>query len=96
MTCSITSEQIKRLAWIRSRLWFPHILLFFDRDEAGRDAAGLARERLARHNVAVTVFDWDQRLSCNGQAGELIAESIQDPGDMSVEQLRSLRRQGIL
>ena len=35
-------------------------------------------------------------VSLNGQITELIPESIRDPADMSVEQLRSLRRKGII
>lgn len=96
MGSAISAEQIERLAWIRSLLRFPHILLFLDRDRAGRDGLQKVRERLLLHNLPVTVFDWDQKLSCNAQAPELIPDSIQDPADMSVEQLRSLRRQGII
>jgi hypothetical protein len=44
----------------------------------------------------VTAFDWDQLATWNGQGAEPIPESIQDPADMSVEQLQTLRRQGIL
>ena len=55
-----------------------------------------ARERLRHHNLDVSVFDWDQKLSGNGQAAELIPDSIQDPADMPVEQLRRLRSQGII
>jgi 5S rRNA maturation endonuclease (ribonuclease M5) len=95
MGTAISREQIERLAWIRTRMRFPHVLLFLDRDQAGRDGLRQARERL-RHNLPLSVFDWDQKVSCNGQADELIPESIQDPADMSVEQLRSLRRQGII
>jgi len=43
----------------------------------------------------VTVFDWNQEVSLNSQAAEPIPEPIQDPADMSVGQLRALRRQGI-
>jgi transposase/5S rRNA maturation endonuclease (ribonuclease M5) len=96
MGSAVSAEQIERLAWIRSRVGFPYILLFLDRDQAGQDGVGQARERLRHHKLAVTVFDWDQKVSWNGQAAELIPESIQDPADMSVEQLRSLRRQGII
>jgi len=46
--------------------------------------------------LAGTVFDWDQNVFCNGQVAELIPDSIQDPADMSVEQLRRLRRQGVI
>jgi transposase/5S rRNA maturation endonuclease (ribonuclease M5) len=93
---AVSEEQIERLAWIRTRVRFPHILLFLDRDRAGRDGARQAQERLRRHNMTVRVFDWDQKVSFNGQPAELIPESIQDPADMSVEQLRHLRRQRII
>ena len=96
MGTAISAEQLERLAWIRSRVGFPHIVVFLDRDRAGRDAARQARERLRHHNLDVSVFDWDQKLSGNGQGAELIPESIQDPADMPVEQLRRLRRQGII
>jgi DNA primase len=96
MGTAISTEQIERLVWIRTRVRFPHILLFLDRDQAGRDGIGQARERLRHHNLTVSVFDWDQKVSWNGQVAELIPESIQDPADMSVEQLRRLRRQGII
>jgi len=96
MGSNISAEQIERLTWIRSRLRLPYILLFLDRDRAGQEAAGKAQERLGKHNLTVTVFDWNQKVSLNGQTAEPIPESIQDPADMSVEQHRALRRQGIL
>jgi DNA primase len=93
---AISEEQIERLAWIHTRARFPHILLFLDRDRAGRDGARQAQEKLRRHNMTVRVFDWDQKVSFNGQPAELIPESIQDPANMLVEQLRHLRRQRII
>ena len=96
MGTAISEEQIERLTWIRTRVRFPHILLFLDRDQAGRDGVRQAQERLRHHNLAVSVFDWNQKVSWNGQAAELIPDSIQDPADMSVEQLHCLRRQGII
>ena len=96
MGTAISAQQIERLAWIRTRVGFPHILLFLDRDQAGRNAMRQARKRLRQHNLAVSVFDWDQKISCHGQGAERIPESIQDPADMPVEQLRELRRQGII
>jgi hypothetical protein len=42
------------------------------------------------------MFDWNQKVSLNGQTAELIPESIQDPAEMSVGQLHALRRQGII
>ena len=70
MGTAISAEQIERLAWIRTRVGFPHILLFLDRDQAGQNAMRQARERLRHHNLAVSVFDWDQEVSRNGQAAE--------------------------
>jgi 5S rRNA maturation endonuclease (ribonuclease M5) len=96
MGTAITTEQIERLAWIRERTGFPHILLFLDRDRSGRQAMRQARERLRHHNLDVIVFDWDQKLSGNGQGAESIPDSIQDPADMPVEQLRRLRSKRII
>jgi transposase/5S rRNA maturation endonuclease (ribonuclease M5) len=96
MGSSISAEQIERLVWIRSLVRFPHILLFLDRDRAGWDGSIKVKEKLLQHNIPVTVFDWDQKVSCNGQPPQIIPDSIQDPADMSVEQLRSLRDKGII
>jgi len=96
MGSAISAEQIDRLLWIHSRVQFPRILLFLDRDLAGQRGVRQVRERLSRHAFSVAVFDWDQLVSCNGQGALPIPESIKDPADMSVDQLRTLRRQGIL
>ena len=96
MGSAISGEQIERLVWIQTLVRFPQILLFLDRDQAGLSGARQVREQLSHHGLSVTVFDWDQLVPLNGQGAQAIAESIQDPADMSVEQLRALRRQGIL
>jgi DNA primase len=95
MGSAISSEQIDRLLWIHARVQFPRILLFLDRDPAGRRGAHQVRERLSNHTVPVAVFDWDQWVFWNGQTLP-IPESIKDPADMSADQLRTLRRQGII
>jgi 5S rRNA maturation endonuclease (ribonuclease M5) len=96
MGSSISAEQIERLLWIRNRLQLPYILLFLDRDKAGQQAAVKIQQQLGRHKLAVTVFDWNQKLSLNGQSTEPIPQSVQDPADMTVGQLRALRSQGII
>jgi transposase/5S rRNA maturation endonuclease (ribonuclease M5) len=96
MGSAISSEQIERLVWVHARVRFPRILLFLDRDPAGQRGVRQVRERLSRHGLSVTAFDWDQLATWNGQGAEPIPESIKDPADMSVEQLQTLRRQGIL
>ena len=85
MGAHISAEQIERLGWIRSHVGFSRIVLFLDRDEAGRKGACQAFERLRQHDFEVSVFDWDRNL---------IPDSIKDPADMSAEQLQRLRTQG--
>jgi transposase len=85
MGAHISAEQIERLTWIRSRIGFSRILLFLDRDEAGRKGACQAFDRLRQHNFEVSIFDWDR---------DLIPDTVKDPGDMSVEQLQRLHVQG--
>jgi transposase/5S rRNA maturation endonuclease (ribonuclease M5) len=85
MGAHITVEQIERLIWIRSRVDLPRIMLFLDRDEAGRNGACQASDRLRRHSFEVSTFDWDRNQ---------IMAAAKDPADMSVEQLQRLRVQG--
>jgi len=87
MGAHISIEQIERLVRIRSRVGFSRIVLFLDRDEAGRKGACQAFERLRQHNFEVSIFDWERNP---------IPDSIKDPADMSVEQLQRLRTQGCL
>jgi 5S rRNA maturation endonuclease (ribonuclease M5) len=96
MGSSISAEQIQRLLWIHNRLQLPRILLLLDRDRAGQQAAVKIKLQLEHHKLSVTVFDWHQKLSFNGQSPEPMPASIQDPADMTVGQLRSLRSQGII
>lgn len=91
MGAHISAEQVERLEWMRSRIGFSRIVLFLDRDQAGRQGALQVTERLLPHGFDVSVFDWDRR-----QSSELIPVNTQDPGDMPVEQLRSLRKQGVI
>ena len=97
MGTHLSGEQIERLAWLRSRIRFPRIVLFLDRDQAGRNGARQIRERLRGHHFfEVNVFDWDRNISWNGKHLEPIPDAIQDPADMPVEQLQHLRREGII
>jgi transposase/5S rRNA maturation endonuclease (ribonuclease M5) len=89
MGAHISAEQIERLTWIQSRVGFSRVVLFLDRDEAGRRGSRQALERLRQNHFAVSVFDWDQDLS-----GNPIPDSVQDPADMTVQQLQLLRVQG--
>jgi DNA primase len=96
MGTALSTEQIERLAWIRERVGFPHLLLFLDRDPAGRQAMEQLRPRLLHQGLSATLFDWDQKLACEGSGAEPIAEGIQDPADMPADLVRRLRLQGTL
>jgi 5S rRNA maturation endonuclease (ribonuclease M5) len=96
MGTSISADQIQRLSWIRNRLQLPYILLLLDRDKAGQQAAGKIQQQLEHHRLAVRVFDWHQKVPVNGQSPEPIAATIQDPADMTIDQIRALRSQGII
>ena len=87
---AISREQVERLMWIRNLVRFPRILLFLDRDQAGQRGCRQVQEYLHHHDLNIEVFDWDQLGPCNSNRAD------QDPADMSVEQLQTLRRQGIL
>jgi 5S rRNA maturation endonuclease (ribonuclease M5) len=96
MGSSISAQQVERLVWMQSRLQPPYIRLFLDRDAAGQQACRKLQNCLEDHNLAVTVFDWNLKMSLDGKPAGQIPESIQDPADMSVDQLRALRRQQML
>jgi DNA primase len=96
MGSSISVEQIQRLLWIHNRLQLPRILLWLDRDRTGQQAAGKIHQQLEHHKLSVSVFDWHQKLSFNGQSPEPMPASIQDPANMTVDELRALRSQGII
>lgn len=95
MGAHLSAEQIERLTWIRSRIGFSRIVLFLDRDNAGRNGARQALERLQQHGFEVSVFDWDRNTPGIAN-GEPIPDSIQDPADMSVERLQHLRGEGFI
>ncbi len=96
MGAHICAEQIERLEWMRSRIGFSRIVLFLDRDQAGREGARRAAEQLLHHGFEVSMFDWNRDVSGNRQGIGSLPSTTQDPGDMPVEQLRSLREQGAI
>jgi DNA primase len=80
---------MERLTWIHSRIRFPRVVLFLDRDRAGRDGAQQALERLRGRGFEISIFDWDRGL-------DPIPDAIKDPADMPAERLRRLRDEGVM
>ena len=89
MGSSITGEQIERLKWIHSRLRFPHITLFLDRDEPGINGTQRAGHLLRLAGFTVKEFDWNQEVQWTGH----IPKHIKDPADMPSDLLQWLRDQ---
>jgi len=85
MGSAISEKQIERLLWMQTRVRFPHIQIFLDRDPAGQRGVLQVQRQLASRGLSVTVFDWSP-----------VPESVKDPADMSVDHLRTLRRQRII
>jgi len=85
MGSAISEKQIDRLLWMQTRVRFPNIQIFLDRDPAGQKGMLQVQRQLASRGLSVTVFDWSP-----------VPESVKDPADMSVDHLRTLRRQGII
>lgn len=96
MGVEITPRQIERLTWLQSRLAFPDVLLFLDRDRAGRAGARVVADKLRRAGFQVSLFDWDRWVAWPHHPPGPIPNTIQDPGDMAVVQLQWLRRHHIL
>lgn len=88
----LTENQADKLARAATHLSVPRILLFFDRDRAGREAAVRATVLLESLGLTVMSFNWEQTIQTKGRGGISIPETIRDPCDMTVEQIRWMLR----
>ena len=96
MGAHITAEQIDRLRFINAHAPIPRITLFLDRDEGGRQGTKKAAALLAQNGFVVNAFDWDQLFTRPGLPPCRIGEHINDPGDLSLNQIKWLRKQGLI
>ena len=85
MGSTVSEKQIERLLWMQTRVQFPHIQIFLDRDPAGQRGSLQIQRQLASRSLSVSVFEWS-----------LVPEALEDPADMSAEHLHTLRRQGVI
>ncbi len=96
MGAHITSEQIDKLKFIGSHMPVGGINLFLDRDETGRKGTWKAVALLMQSGFDVKVFDWEQKFDRPGCPPVGIKALIKDPADMSIAQLRYLRKSEII
>ena len=96
MGAHLSMEQIARLKVIVSRAPFGWINLFLDRDETGRKGTLKAASMLRQSGFTVKTFDWNQKFERPGCPPVTIKPDINDPADMSIGQLKYLRKLEII
>ncbi|MFH2092729.1 MAG: IS21 family transposase [Pseudomonadota bacterium] len=92
----ISTEQVDRLKWLASHMEIKTINLFLDRDEAGRKGTIRAVALLKQNGFAVKMFDWDQKFERPGCLPLGINPLIKDPADLSLAQIKYLRKNEII
>jgi transposase len=93
MGAQITSRQVERLQFIHSKVKFPKIKVFLDRDETGNNGAQKTLSILHNKGFMAEVFDWDQTFTRPDATLANIPSGVKDAGDMTVKQLQWLQRQ---
>ena len=96
MGSHITVEQIDRLKFLTSHMAIRGINLFLDRDKTGQKGTRKAASLLKQNGFSVNVFDWDQTFERPGCPPVKINALIKDPADMSVYQIKYLRKHEII
>lgn len=91
----LSQRQLPRLELLREHLGVESVRVFYDRDQTGSDPQkqGFAKAQalLESAGFGVVCFDWNARFQSPKRGEVAIPESISDPAEFSVEQLRWLR-----
>ena len=87
----LSERQAERLRDTLTQQSASHVRVFYDRDPAGQSATTEAITRLQELGVTAMAFDWRQSFKSPERSHIAIPESIQDPCNFSVKQLRWLR-----
>ncbi|MCP4295083.1 MAG: toprim domain-containing protein [Proteobacteria bacterium] len=96
MGAQITEPQVERIKLLDSVVKIPKITRFLDRDAVGVSGTKKSIALLQKNGFEVEQFDWDQLFDRADSIPVKIPVKIQDPGDMSLNQLRWLRQRGII
>jgi len=93
-------EQVSRLREIAEHAGVNRVLVFFDRDQDGSEPNREGAQRVARQltdaGFDAAVFDWNARFADRRRGEVGIPQPITDPCEFTVEQLKWLRRQGLV
>lgn len=90
----ISGWQIEKLLMLFESVWSKEVLVWFDRDKAGRVGSEKAWRLLKENWIDVRVFDWDRKFKSSQRQGVWFPSNIKDVCDFSVEQLGWLRGRG--
>jgi DNA primase len=88
----LSVEQVERVKLLVDRLGVREVVVWYDRDKAGREGAAKALDLLRQSGLSASVV-WGKRDSRLAQAAQAvkIAATAKDPCDLSVVELRALR-----
>lgn len=92
----LSERQAEKLRDTLTHLSASHVRVFYDRDQAGQSASTEAIARLQDLGITAMAFDWRQNFKSAERSHIPIPESIKDPCDFTVEQLRWLREKGLV
>ena len=91
MGAFLSEAQIERIVTICRILDIPpFVLVWYDRDEAGRDGQEKALDALCEAGVAAEGFDWQHTFTSARRGDVGYPGAVGDPCEFSVEQLRWL------
>ena len=88
---SVSQAQIDKLHLLKEVLDAKEILVWFDRDKAGREAQELLVDTLQADQLPANGFDWGQKFHSNQRGEVSIPEDILDPCDLASYQIQWLR-----
>lgn len=91
--CHVSDVQAGRLQRLTEKLGIGKVLVFYDRDDAGRTGQAAALDLLRMIGLEATGFDWEQTFASARRPVIRIPETVKDPGEFSPEQLWWLRAQ---
>ena len=93
---TLSEAQAKKLVTLAREYGATEICIAYDRDGAGVVGAEKAVALLHTVGLDARVFDWTASIAERCKGSVFIPERIEDIGDLSVLQIRWLRRQGMV
>jgi 5S rRNA maturation endonuclease (ribonuclease M5) len=92
----LDENQIPKIKLIADTLKIAEFLIWYDRDQAGKEGQEKAITLLQEAGYQATGFDWDKEFADQKRGPIKIPDPIKDVGDFSVKQLRWLRERGVI